>query len=126
MFPGIVITLFPDSIEVYQVYPTGYHKSVMAGAGYALEDDRPAMQKARELNREINSSVGEEDSNLVKWSAEGMRSSAFEGAMMSDLELGIGAFQNQLRKLLPVVKQNQPPTPGTISQVNQTLLDERT
>ena len=54
MFPGIVITLFPDSIEVYQVYPTGYHKSVMAGAGYALEDDRPAMQKARELNREIN------------------------------------------------------------------------
>jgi phenylpropionate dioxygenase-like ring-hydroxylating dioxygenase large terminal subunit len=126
MFPGIVITLFPDSIEVYQVYPTGYHKSVMAGACYALEDDRPAMHKARELNREINSGVGDEDVNLVKWSAEGMRSSAFEGAMMSDLELGICSFQNRLREVLPVVKQDQPPASGSISQVNQTLLDEVT
>jgi phenylpropionate dioxygenase-like ring-hydroxylating dioxygenase large terminal subunit len=126
MFPGIVITLFPDSIEVYQVYPTGYHKSVMAGACYALEDDRPAMHKARELNREINSGVGDEDVNLVKWSAEGMRSSAFEGAMMSDLELGICSFQNRLREVLPVVKQDQPPASGSISQANQTLLDEVT
>jgi hypothetical protein len=98
----------------------------MAGACYALEDDRPAMHKARELNREINSGVGDEDVNLVKWSAEGMRSSAFEGAMMSDLELGICSFQNRLREVLPVVKQDQPPASGSISQANQTLLDEVT
>jgi phenylpropionate dioxygenase-like ring-hydroxylating dioxygenase large terminal subunit len=125
MFPGFVITLCPDLIEVYQVYPTGYHKSVMAGACYALNDERPEMQQARKLNREINMSVGEEDVNLVKWSAEGMRSSAFEGAIMSDLELGVCEFHNQLRETLPVVGLDEAPADGSLSAANQALLDDK-
>ena len=38
MFPGIVITPFPDMIEVYQVYLTAYQNSVMTGACYGLPD----------------------------------------------------------------------------------------
>ena len=38
MFPGIVITPFPDMIEVYQVYLTAYQNSVMAAACYGLPD----------------------------------------------------------------------------------------
>jgi phenylpropionate dioxygenase-like ring-hydroxylating dioxygenase large terminal subunit len=124
LFPGIVISLFPDMIEVYQVYPLGFQKSVMAGACYALPDERRSMQKARALNREINMAVGDEDVQLVKWAAEGMRSSAFEEILLSDLELGLCAFQNQLRELLPVVKLEQEPESGCLSQHNERMLKE--
>jgi len=125
MFPGIVITLFPDMIEVYQVYPTGYQKSVMAGACYALADERKQMLKARALNREINMAVGDEDVQMIKWAAEGMRSSAFDGVLLSDLELGICSFQNQLRDLIPVVGLDQAPESGNLKQANQHLVHQR-
>jgi len=121
MFPGFVVTLFPDQVEIYQSYPVGNQHSVMAGATYALPDDRPEMQKARELNREINMSVGDEDVQLVKWAAEGMRSSAFEGAMLSDLELGVAALQNRLREVLPVVGLPAAPEDGSLREVNERL-----
>jgi phenylpropionate dioxygenase-like ring-hydroxylating dioxygenase large terminal subunit len=124
-FPGFVITLFPDMIEVYQVYPTGYLKSVMAGACYALSDARPEMEAARHYNREINMGVGEEDVQLVKWAAEGQRSSAFEEVLLSDLELGVGAFQNRLRDALPVVSLEQAPETGSLKATNQEMIKKR-
>ena len=125
MFPGVVISLFPDLVEVYQVYPTGYQKSVMAGACYALPDEREQMQKARSFNRKINMAVGDEDVQLVKWAAEGMRSSAFNQVLLSDLELGICSFQNQLGELLPVVKLEQEPNSGHLCQQNDRLLKQQ-
>ena len=65
-----MITLFPDQIEIYHSYPIGFQKSAMAGRSYALADERPKMKSAREFNRQINIMVGEEDIQLVKWSAE--------------------------------------------------------
>lgn len=118
MFPGFVLTLFPDQIEIYQIYPGGNQQSVMVGATYALADDRPAMQRARALNREINMGVGEEDIRLVKWAAEGMRSQAFDGLLLSDLELGVASFHNRLRQLLPVVTLTQAPPGGSLREVN--------
>ena len=121
MFPGFVLTLFPDQIEIYQIYPTGNQKSVMAGVTYALPDNRASMQKARELNRDINMDVGNEDIRLIEWAAAGMRSSAFDGVMLSDLELGVGSFQNQLREVLPVVTLDQEPAAGSMLQVNESM-----
>ncbi len=121
MFPGFVLTLFPDQIEIYQIYPTGNQKSVMAGVTYALPDERPAMQKARDLNRDINMDVGDEDIRLIRWAAEGMRSSAFDGVMLSDLELGVASFQNQLRELLPVVSLSEAPEEGSLKATNERL-----
>ena len=122
MFPGFVLTLFPDQIEIYQIYPTGNQQSVMAGVTYALPDDRPEMQKARALNREINDDVGGEDIQLIEWAAAGMRSSAFDGVLLSDLELGIGSFQNRLREILPVVSLDKAPAAGSLRQANERLL----
>ena len=121
MYPGFVLTLFPDQIEIYQTYPSGFQKSVMAGRTYAMPDARPEMQKARALNREINIGVGDEDVQLVKWAAEGMRSRAFDGAILSDLELGVAALQNRLREELPVVKLNEAPEPGRLATENERL-----
>jgi len=122
LFPGFVLTLFPDQIEIYQIYPTGNQKSVMAGVTYALPDDRTEMQKARELNRDINMDVGDEDIQLIEWAAAGMRSSAFEGSLLSDLELGVASFQNQLREILPVVSLAEPPVEGSLKQINESML----
>jgi len=121
LFPGFVLTLFPDQIEIYQIYPTGNQQSVMAGVTYALPDDRVEMQQARELNRDINMDVGDEDIQLIEWAAAGMRSSAFDGVILSDLELGVGSFQNQLREILPVVKLDQAPAAGSLKKVNERL-----
>ena len=122
-FPGFVITLFPNQIEIYHFYPISFQKCAMAGRSYALVDDRPEMKSAREYNRKINISVGQEDVQLVKWSAEGMRSSAFNGAIMSDLEVGTAAFHNQLRKSIPVTSLALPPSMGTLTQTNQQMVE---
>jgi phenylpropionate dioxygenase-like ring-hydroxylating dioxygenase large terminal subunit len=124
MYPGFVLTLFPDQIEIYQTYPAGYQKSVMAGVTYALPDDRPEMRRARELNRDINTGVGDEDVQLVKWAAEGMRSRAFDGAILSDLELNVAAFQNRLRQDLPVVSLAEAPEAGSLQAENERLLSQ--
>ncbi len=125
LFPGFVLTLFPDQVEVYQIYPIGAQQSVMAGRSYALPDERSQMQRARELNRQINMDVGNEDVNLVKWAAEGMRSSAFDGVVLSDLEVNVASYHNRLRKLLPVVGLDEAPAPGTMAQVNAELVAEQ-
>jgi phenylpropionate dioxygenase-like ring-hydroxylating dioxygenase large terminal subunit len=121
MFPGFVLTLFPDQIEIYQIYPTGNQKSVMAGVTYALPDDRTEMQRARELNRDINMDVGDEDIRLIKWAAEGMRSSAFDTVMLSDVELSVASFQNRLRELLPVMALAHAPQAGDLKSTNERL-----
>ncbi len=120
-FPGFVVTLFPDMVEIYQTYPVGPQKSVMAGMTCALPDDRPQMARARELNRQLNNQVGEEDMNLVKWAAEGMNTSGFEQLMLGDQESGIAFFQNRLKSLLPVVGLDQPPAEGTLHEVNRQM-----
>jgi hypothetical protein len=50
-----------------------------------------------------------------------MRSSAFDGVLLSDLELGIGSFQNRLREVLPVVTLDQEPETGCLKKVNERL-----
>ncbi|UCH39458.1 MAG: aromatic ring-hydroxylating dioxygenase subunit alpha [Gammaproteobacteria bacterium] len=122
MFPTFVLTLFPDQIEIYQFFPTGPQQSIMQGVCYALADDRPQMHRARELNQAINMGVGNEDIQLIAWVAEGMRSSTYDGLMLSDLELGVASFHNALRDVLPVLDLAQSPEPGTLEQVNANLL----
>ena len=121
MFPGFVLTLFPDQIEVYQFLPSGSQKSVMRGMTFALPDDRPEMQRARELNQQINTEVGGEDIQLIEWVAEGMRSKAFDGLILSDLEVGVAAFHNKMREILPVTRLESSPQEGTLRQVNEQM-----
>ena len=122
MFPTFVLTLFPDQIEIYQFFPAGPQKSQMKGICYAMPDERPQMQKARELNQAINLGVGNEDIQLIEWVAEGMRSRAFDGLLLSDLEVGVASFHNALRDVLPVLNLEQPPEPGTLRRINAELL----
>ena len=125
LFPTFVLTLFPDQVEIYQFFPSGPQQSIMQGKCYALPDERPQMQRARELNQAINTGVGNEDIQLIEWVAEGMRSSAFDGLMLSDIELGVASFHNALRDVLPVLELAQAPESGTLKQENERLLAQR-
>jgi hypothetical protein len=58
---------------------------------------------------------------LIEWAAEGMRSSAFDAVLLSDLELGVASFQNSLRDTLPVVSLQQEPESGNLRQVNERM-----
>jgi DNA-binding LacI/PurR family transcriptional regulator len=65
--------------------------------------------------------VGDEDVQLVKWAAEGMRSRAFDGVVLSDLEINVAAFQNRLRQELPVVTLADAPEEGSLRDENERL-----
>ena len=68
--------------------------------------------------------VGDEDVRLVKWAAAGMRSKAFKEVILSDLELGVAAFQNQLRDTIPVTSLPEEPEAGSLRQVNKTMQEQ--
>jgi hypothetical protein len=51
-----------------------------------------------------------------------MRSSAFDGVLLSDLELGVAAFQNRLRELLPVASLDEVPEEGSLKDTNERML----
>ena len=69
-------------------------------------------------------SVQDEDIQLIEWVNEGMRSTAYDGLMLSDREVGVAAFHNQLRAELPVLNLAQAPEPGTLTQVNTRMLTQ--
>ncbi len=125
LYPTFVLTLFPDQIEAYQFLPRGPQQSTLTSVGFAIEDQRPQMQAARQLNQAINATVGTEDFQLIEAVSESMRSRAFEGLNLSDREVGVAAMHNKLRKVLPVLTLEQAPSAGTLAEVNAVMLQQQ-
>jgi phenylpropionate dioxygenase-like ring-hydroxylating dioxygenase large terminal subunit len=121
MFPGAVLTFYPDTCGFYQFLPLGTRRSAMQGCGFGLPDESREMRAARYLQQRINRTAGAEDIQLIKWSWEGMRSSAFDDFILSDLESGVRDYHDRLRELLPVLNLPEAPTEGTLAQRNQEL-----
>lgn len=121
MFSGTALQLFPEMIDFYQFVPLTTRKSFVWGAAFALPDDRREARLARYLNKRINDITTEEDARLIRWSWEGMRSSAFDDFLLSDLELGVRHFHDSLREAIPVLNLPEPPPPGTVAQVNAAM-----
>ncbi len=121
VFPSAVLTFFPDSCGFYQFLPLGTRRSAMQGCDFGLPDARREMCAARYLHQRIDSTTGDEDVQLIKWSWEGMRSSAFDDFILSDLESGVRDYHDRLRDLLPVLNLPEAPPEGTLAQRNQEL-----
>jgi phenylpropionate dioxygenase-like ring-hydroxylating dioxygenase large terminal subunit len=98
----------------------------MRGRSYALPDDRREMRAARYLHGRINEQTGREDFHLMALFSEGMRSSAFEGLLLSDLEYGVRANHDRLRKLMPVLNLETAPPHGQLAACNRDLGDFQT
>ncbi len=123
VFPTTVITLTPDMVDFYQFLPVGARRSQMRGGFFAHPDERREMRAARYLNMRIGKVTTEEDIQLIQWSWEGMRSSAFEDFILSDLESGVRDYHDRLREMLPVMNLPEAPPAGTITERNLELSD---
>ncbi len=114
VFPASVLSFYPDSFEYYQMLPLGPEECLVRGREYALPDARREMRAARYLCQRINNHTSKEDNQLMMWFREGMKSSAFDGLILSDLERGVRAYHDQLRELMPILERAEPPSPGEI------------
>lgn len=123
MMPNLSIAFYPDLVDFFQAFPIAPGRSLVRGRSYALPSQDRALRAARYLNDRINKRVTEEDRDIAHWSASGMQSSGFEGAVLSDLEVGVRALHDHIRKAIPVARQDRAPALGTVAAVNQRLAE---
>ena len=79
------------------------------------------MKLARYLARRIDRDTGAEDVMLTVWSCEAVKSSAFDGVILSDYEYGVKTYHDMLRKMLPVLRESQEPAAGSLESFNAKL-----
>jgi len=87
----------------------------------ALEDDRREMRAARYLNRRIGRNIIKEDLEFCRWTDAGIRSSSYDGGVLSGRESGVWRFHERIRKLIPVAGQQEAPPTGRIAAMNETV-----
>ena len=112
MFPNLVFSLYPEHIGFYQEWPASPERTVQRGRSFALPDDRREMMLARYLAQRIDRETAAEDTRLIVWSSEAAKSSAYSGVILSDLEVGVRAYHDALRELMPVFGLACEPAPG--------------
>jgi phenylpropionate dioxygenase-like ring-hydroxylating dioxygenase large terminal subunit len=121
IFPNNVIIATPETIQFYQELPMGVNRAKLRGISYRhpVEDRRQRL--ARYLSARIDRETYAEDTQLAIWSNESMKSSAFEGFYLSDLEQLVRAYHDRLRIVLPVVNLDQPPPDAEMAEINATM-----
>jgi len=121
VFPTTVFLLTPDLVGTYQVLPDGPERCTIQRFAVALEDDRREMRAARYLNRRIGRNIIKEDLEFCSWTDAGIRSSSYQGGVLSGHESGVGRFHERIRKLIPVARQQDAPPSGRVSAMNDTV-----
>ncbi|MFZ2099475.1 MAG: aromatic ring-hydroxylating dioxygenase subunit alpha [Oricola sp.] len=122
VFPNGVIAFTPESAGYYQDIPVSPTETLLTGRLYRRSNESREMRAARYLAMRIDRETSQEDRQLSIWSNEAMKSSAFDGFHLSDLEYGVRNHHDQLRKVLPIVKEEDEPGSETLDQyANETL-----
>lgn len=121
LFPNAVLFFYPDSIGFYQEVPVSPTETLQRGGDYMHAGACRQMKAAHYLNRRINRDTVEEDIQLTIWSCEAAHSSGYQGIILSDLEYGVRAHHDALRKLIPAVRLETEPQSGTLAGVNASM-----
>jgi phenylpropionate dioxygenase-like ring-hydroxylating dioxygenase large terminal subunit len=108
-------------VGTYQVLPDGPERCTIQRFAVALEDDRREMRAARYLNRRIGRNIIKEDLEFCSWTDAGIRSSSYQGGVLSGQESGVGRFHERIRKLIPVAEQQDAPPTGRVAALNETV-----
>ncbi len=122
LFPNAVIAFTPESIQFYQEIPISPSQTLLTGRTYRNPDETRATRAARYLAMRIDRETSTEDQQLSIWSNESMKSSAFEGFHLSDLEYGVRRHHDGLRKLMPVMTRKEAPFEADMIAANEELL----
>ncbi len=119
VFPNFVLGFYPDSVIFYQEIPFSAKETAIRGSTYKRKDENRTMRLARYLSERIDATAIVEDWHLsIMWN-EGMKSCAYEGIILSDLEYGVRTHHDALRGILPVMTQEIEPPRGTVADSNK-------
>ncbi len=93
----------------------------MDGRLYRYPHETRAARAARYLATRIDRATSAEDQQLSIWSNESMKSTAFDDFHLSDLEYGVRAHHDEIRRLLPVTRLDDAPDEDRIDLLNEDL-----
>ena len=118
LFPNQVLAFTPEGIQFYHDIPLTEGTTRLTGRMYRWPHETRAARLARYLAMRIDRQTSVEDQQLQIWSNESMKSDAFEGFHLSDLEYGLRHHHDGLRALMPVMTLANPPPEHRIAAVN--------
>jgi len=122
LLPNLGLDLYPDMVDFFQLIPTGPGKCRVRGRTYRLPgDNRREIRAAQFLNYRINSQVQHEDDDLVRSVQAGLTSESYSGGILSEKEVCLRQFHEMVREVLPVARLSEPPAPGSMWTLNETL-----
>lgn len=122
LFPNAVFIFTPETVQFYQEIPISAHETRLTGMIYRQPDESRQTRVSRYLAYRIDRETSREDQQLTIWSNESMKSSAFEAFHLSDLEYGVRFHHDRLRRILPIMTQEQAPAEDEVASRNQKLL----
>ncbi|MDZ4734987.1 MAG: aromatic ring-hydroxylating dioxygenase subunit alpha [Rhodospirillaceae bacterium] len=122
MFPNLAFDVYPDMIDFFQILPVAPGRSMSRSRSYALPDARREMAAARWLNMRINTQTGLEDVHLVEGVQAGLGSLGYGAGPLSGREARVKQFHDLIRAAIPVAAQDMPPSPGSVADLNRSLL----
>lgn len=126
LFPNAVFAATPEGVQFYQDLPISAGETRLTGRLYRWPDESRAARVARYLSYRIDRETSVEDRQLSIWSNESMRSSAFEGFHLSDLEYGLRRHHDGLRALMPVMRLADAPAEDRIAAINDEMICQAT
>ncbi len=119
--PNAVLTFYPEMVEVYMTLPVDTGHTRFISQCYALPDSRREVKAARYLNYRINRITGVEDEQFVSDLSQGLKSSAWQSPILSELEAGVLRFHQYIRSSIPAAALRNAPPPGELLATNQRL-----
>jgi carnitine monooxygenase subunit len=122
IFPNTVFAFTPEGAQFYHDIPLTPGLTRTTGRLYRHPNEHRAARLSRYLAYRIDRATSAEDQQLSIWSNESMKSSAFEGFYLSDLEYGVRRHHDQLRSILPVLGLDQAPTGADLAGLNHEML----
>ena len=125
VFPNLVFFLYPEKAGFYMSLPLDVNRTLIIDREFALPDQRRETRAARYLSRRIDEITGEQDRNLVQWMHEAVRSSVYPRNNLSQLEQGVARFHEDLKRRIPVMAFETPPSPGLLAATNGRLKKQR-
>ncbi len=122
LWPNAVFSFTPEAVQFYQEIPIGPGQTRVTGRLYRRPSETRQQRIARYLAYRIDRETSAEDQQLSIWSNESMKSSAFEGFHLSDLEYGVRRHHDGLRSFLPVMTLAEAPQEQQIAVINKVML----
>ncbi|MCW1920760.1 aromatic ring-hydroxylating dioxygenase subunit alpha [Rhodobacter sp. KR11] len=122
LFPAMVFAFTPEGAQFYHEIPLAPGQTRLTGRQYRHPHETRRQRLARYLAMRIDRDTSAEDQQLTIWSNESMKSQAFEGFHLSDLEYGLRAHHDRLRALIPVMTLPTPPPEADIAARNAEML----